>query len=153
MKKNQIGGFLNKLNTLMSRENMTLIYDSKGISRERSELYHDYVKSLMMLIFDTYMGDDIMNNNDRINHFVWCWNRNRDNFISEGIHIDCPKLKDKFLIFALEAYYPVTSKTRDGEARLLGLLQHVFGYDTLKSRADVDDFLNYYQLFENALKK
>jgi hypothetical protein len=72
--------FLNYLSNPLSRTSIDLIYSSNYIRFERCDLYRDFVLSLSELVFDTYMGDDVMKKEQRVEHFKWCWDRTGKNF-------------------------------------------------------------------------
>lgn len=132
-----------------------ILYQLNNIKRDRCELYSDYVQSLYHLIFDTYLGDDMMNYTQQINHFKWCWNKNRDNFATEGIKFkDSEELYNYFMVLTLELYYPMPFKEEsdDPDNKLLSLWRHLLDYSTPKSDATVASFIKVYNLFNNALK-
>ncbi len=60
---------------------------------ERIELYGDIFKSLYQIISETYLGEESsetkisMSDDDKINHFEWCWKTLLDNFAKENIRI------------------------------------------------------------------
>jgi hypothetical protein len=58
-----------------------------NISREKLELFHDFVISLDNLIEDTYLGADVIDDDKKIKgHFTWCWNKIIDDFEKEKIY-------------------------------------------------------------------
>ena len=85
--KNKTLELLNYINKPMSRENIAILYTNNDIKYEKCEMFNDFIQSLLMLIFDTYMGDDITSPSEQKNHFKWCWNKNVENFKKEGIII------------------------------------------------------------------
>lgn len=59
---------------------------SNNISREKLELFHDFVISLDTLIEDTFLGYDVINDDQTVKeHFTWCWNKVISNFEKEKI--------------------------------------------------------------------
>lgn len=144
---------LNYIKTPMSKENMDLLYSANNIRYEKCELYNDFIQSLILLIFDTYMGDDITNNVEKRNHFRWCWYKNIENFKKEGISFTSPKLHDYFLEFMSEVYYPITKKTENQSAHknILKLWSYIFDFNALKSKSDMDTMIEVYKLFDYTL--
>jgi hypothetical protein len=58
-----------------------------NISREKLELFHDFVISLDNLIEDTYLGADVIDDDKKIKgHFTWCLNKIIDDFEKEKIY-------------------------------------------------------------------
>jgi hypothetical protein len=147
--------FLDYINKPISRDSVLLVYDSQNIVNEKCELYSDYIESLLILAFDTYLGDDITNLEQQTNHFNWCWNKNVLNFEKEGVFINSVKLYNYFLEFMLEVYYQSIDKGADGilEHNLIKLWEHIFNYDKIKTQSDIDTLIEIYKIFESSLKK
>ncbi len=146
---------LNYINKPMSREGIDMIYRLNNIKFERCELYNDFVQSLMMLVFDTYMGDEITKGDDQINHFKWCFNKTVSNFKEEGINFEHTAIYDYFLEFMLEVYYPLTKKRENPNTHknLLKLWGFIFDFNNLKSNSDIDTFIEVYRIFDKSLIK
>lgn len=154
-KSNKTIKLLSYINNPMSKEGIAVLYTANNIRFERCELYSDYIQSLLALVFDTYMGDDITDSIQQINHFKWCWGKNKDNFIKEGVNIDDPRLYSYFLEFMMEVYYPLTKKMENDNihSNIFKLWKYVLDYNTQKSNADMDTMIEVYKLFDNSLKK
>lgn len=145
--------FLAYIHNPISRESMNVLYGSNNIKYEKCELYSDFVQSLLILTFDTYMGDDIMNVQDQVKHFNWCWNKIIDDFKSEGIFFKNPKLYEYFLEFMLEGFY-IHEKKKNFDYTDKGLLKiwsDIFNYDKIKTQADMDTLIEIYNIFEKSL--
>lgn len=146
--------FLAYIHNPISKESISIIYASNNIKYEKCELYGDFVQSLLMLAFDTYMGDDVMSVEDQINHFKWCWDKVIENFKEEGIYFKNIKLYDYFLEFMLEVFYTYDGKqlydyTDNG---ILKIWNDIFTYDKSKTQADIDTLIEIYNIFEKSLK-
>ena len=146
--------FLKYINTPMSKESITVLYNANNIKYEKCELYNEFIQSLIFLVYDTYMGDDITNENDQKNHFDWCWGKNIENFDKEGFIFNSLKLKNYFLEFMLEVYYPITKKNENQIAldNIIKLWVYIFDYNNNKSKSDMDTLIEVYKMFENSLK-
>jgi hypothetical protein len=149
--KNKEMELLNYINVPMSRENMELSYNENNIRYEKCELYSDFIQSLIMLVIETYLGDDITNATEKRNHFRWCWYRNIERFESEGIFFNS-QLHDYFLDFMLEVYYPVTYKNDTQASHILKLWKFIFDYKSLKSKSDLNNMIDVYKRFEFSIK-
>lgn len=151
--KNRVN-FLDYINTPMSKESIIVIYGANNIRYEKCELYNDFVQSLLMLAFDTYMGDDVTNIDDQENHFKWCWDTNIANFITEGIIFQNIKLYNYFLEFMLEVFYTSTDKSifENSGKNVLSLWDNIFDYNRVKTNADMDTLIEIYRIFEKSLK-
>jgi hypothetical protein len=153
--KNKTLKFLDYINKPMSRESIIVLYSANNIKYEKCELYCDFIQSLIFLIYDTYLGDDITNENEQRNHFNWCWDKNIKNFKKENIEFNPTKLKNYFLEFMLEVYYPITKKEENQIAldNIIKLWSYIFDFNNNKSKADIDTLIEVYNMFENSLKK
>jgi hypothetical protein len=144
---------LKYINTPMGRENIQILYTTHNITYEKCELYNDFIQSLTLLIFDTYMGDDITNNVEQKNHFKWCWETNVNNFSKEGIIINDTKIYKYFLTFMLDVYYNINKNDEDNiKKNILKLWNHIFDYYNNKSKSDVDTLIEVYKSFESSIK-
>ena len=154
MSKNKSLDLINYINTPMSKESIAILYLSNDIKYEKCELFRDFVLSLINLVFDTYMGDELTNSIEQINHFRWCWNKNMENFKKEGITIGDKKSYSYFLEFMTEVYYPNKQKEENSNIRvnINKLWSFIFDYSNIKSRSDVDTLVEVYKMFENSLK-
>ena len=54
-------------------ENVNIWYSRNNIIREKSELYYDFITSLLKIMDNTYLGSDVISTqDDMVNHFIWC---------------------------------------------------------------------------------
>jgi len=141
---------LRYINKPISKEAIIILYDANNIKYEKCELYGDFVQSLLILSFDTYMGDDITNIEQQVKHFKWCWDKNIDNFTKEGICFKNPKLYNYFLEFMLEVFYSAPDKK--SSSNLLRLWCDIFDYNRGKTSSDMDTLVEIYKLMDNSLK-
>jgi len=144
---------LSYINQPLSKESIAVLYSANNIKFERCELYSDFVQSLLLIVFDTYLGDDITNHDEQIKHFSWCWNKNIDNFKKEGITFNNNALYSYFLEFMLEVFYPLTKKdeNKNNYKNILNLWLFTFDFTVLKTNSDIDTLIEIYQLFEKSL--
>jgi len=148
--------FLSYIKTPLSDNSIVVLLSANNVKYERSQLYGDFIQSLLSIVFDTYMGDDITGEVDRINHFKWCWNRNLDNFKSEGICFGhTQEAYDYFVEFMYEVYYTIHNKESKPHIgpTISDLWFKLFAYNTIKTRSDVDNFLEVYGILDKSLKK
>ena len=125
--------FIGYINSPMSWDSINLMYESNNVSFIKCELYGDFVLSLFTIIFDTYMGDDLTNSENRVLHFKWCWNKNVDNFTKEGISINHIKLYKYFLKYIIEFYYNSDkSGPTNTEQIIISIWKDIFKYEKQK---------------------
>ena len=136
------------------QEKIQLRYDANNIIHEKSELYYDFLSSLLSIINETYLGSDIIKTNDDMKgHFTWAFNKVLENFKYEKI-----KFKplstfsyDYLWFFIYKGFY-----TSDLDGKYEGLLEYfrfLFDYTTIKTSAELDSYIDFYKMFEQNLKK
>lgn len=145
---------LEYINNPLSIESMNLLYSANNICIEKVQVCSDFTLSLIQLIFDTYLGDDITNDEDKEKHFNWCWDTTLKNFKRENINLTMDgELKTYFLDFMSLTYYQHENKS--GESTITHninkLWVELFDMGGVKPRAEVDTFLEVYRLFNEAI--
>jgi hypothetical protein len=147
--------FLAYINNPMSRESIEILYEANNIKFEKCDLYGDFVQSLLMLVFNTYMGDEHTNLDNQFKHFEWCWDKNIRNFEEEGIFFNNMKLYNYFLEFVFEVFYsnPDKENYENNEKGILRIWNDIFNYSSVKTNSDIDTLIEIYQIFDLSLKK
>lgn len=126
---------------------------SHNISRERSELYRDFLVSIFTLIDDTYLGKDIVNSSeDILKHFEWCFEKTASNFEKEKIHFNNKGNHFEYLwFFFYGAYY--NSESEDKRNKILSYFNKLFDFNIMKNRNEIEAFTDLYKIFEQNLKR
>lgn len=152
--KSKKHNFLDYINNPMSKEGIGVLYGANNIRFEKCELYSDFVQSLLILAFDTYMGDDVTTIDEQTQHFNWCWTKNKESFCREGLIFDSNKLYSYFLEFMLEVYYSAMDKSESVQIdkNVLKIWCNIFDYNRSKTNSDMDTLIEIYQIMENSLK-
>ena len=147
--------FLAYINNPMSKESIEFLYEANNVKFERCELYGDFVQSLLMLVFNTYMGDEHTNLENQFKHFEWCWDKNIKNFEEEGIFFNNQKLYNYYLEFVFEVFYsnPDKENYEDNEKGILRVWNDIFNYTSIKTNSDIDTLIEIYKIFDQSLKK
>ena len=146
--------FLAYINNPMTWEVITMVYTKNNIKYEKCQLYSDFVQSLLITVFDTYMGDDVTPQEEQNNHFIWCWNKTIEIFKEEGIHFKNDRIMEYFSEFMFEVFYLNNEKNKSDytDKTILKLWLDIFNYSKLKTNADIDTFIEIYRLMEMSLK-
>lgn len=153
MNKFNKSSFLGYINNPITKEDMLLFYKENDIKYEKCELYSDFALSLIMTIFDTYMGDDVTSLDDQFKHFEWAWQKTILNFVEEGLDFEANILYEYFLEFMLEVYYPITNKNEITiDKKISKLWLDIFDYHRIKTNSDIDALIEIYVIFEKSLK-
>lgn len=145
--------FLAYIHQPMSWEAIQMIYTKNNIIFQKCELFNDFVKSLLLTVFETYMGDDVTNPHEQLNHFNWCWNKTLDNFKDEGFMFQNNNLYNYFLEFTFEVFYSNKDKAKpEFETGILNIWNDIFNYNKIKTNSDLDALVEIYSLMDITLK-
>ena len=137
--------FFNYISKPVTEDEFNLWFESNNIIFERLEVYQDFVVSLVLMIMDTYLGDDEENietqirltKEDKDNHFEWCWNKVVNNFSKENIFIEQDGEHKVFLKdFIFEIYYD--QKNKYIKDSMIKFFQDVFKLGTVITKSDLD---------------
>jgi len=136
------------------RQQINIWYASNNIIREKTELYFDFISSLLNLIHETYLGSDIISeHDDMVNHFTWCFNKIRSNFEHERIKFNPPSTTsyDYLWFFLYKGYY--SAEAEDKHGILLQYFSYLFDYSKIKTPSELESFMDFYKIFDQNLKK
>ena len=79
-------GYLEFIVSENYKNQLDIWYKAYNISREKIELFHDFIISLYQIIDETYLGSDVIFTDiDQKNHYTWCWDKLISNFEKEKI--------------------------------------------------------------------
>ncbi len=128
-------------------------YKAYNISREKMQLFHDFLFSLYDLIEKTYLGSDVVITEDQIKgHFNWCWDKIIKDFSKERIYFkERGNYHEYFWNFFLEAFY--FNKIENKEIRIEEYLNKLFNFDHIKTRSELDMVKDVYRIMDQNLKK
>ena len=146
-------GYLEFITSENYKHQIDIWYKAYNISRERIELFYDFINSIYLLVDETYLGFDVIESEeDQKNHFTWCWDKTIENFNKEKIYFkERGTHYQYFWNFFLEAYYFVQI---DGEeSRISEYFYKLFNFKYKKSRSELDMLTEIYKLIEQNLKK
>jgi len=123
------------------------------ISREKTELFHDFLVSLYELVEETFLGVDVTEyEGDQKNYFTWCWDKTVENFVKEKIFFkERGNYYEYFWNFFLEAYY--FNQLDNKPIRINEYFDKLFNFKYRKTRSELDMLTEIYKMFEQNLKK
>ncbi len=135
------------------KQQIDVWYRAYNISREKTELFYDFLISLHDLIDETYLGADVvMTTEDQINHFTWCWDKTIESFNKEKISFKERGNAYKYLWnFYSEAYY--YTKNNESIIRIPEYFYILFDFVHKKTRSELDMLTELYKLLDQNLKK
>jgi hypothetical protein len=143
------------LKSILNSDNLTaqseVWYKAYGIVFERVELYYDFLNSLHILIDDTYLGSDVLiNEEDQKNHFTWCWEKTIDNLSKERIYLKKRGYHyEYFWEFFLESYY--YPQMDESEVKIGEYIYKLFDYNHSKTRSELGVLTEIYKLLDKNL--
>lgn len=153
-KLRKIGGiidFIEYVSKNMDKKDLFLLYKVNSVKRERLEMYSDFTNHLNELVITTYLGDDIMTENDRLNHFNWCWGQVIDAFKKEGIYfVESDDLYTYFLTFYQESFYNENKEDGDEVIKFSDFWDHLFDYHKAKTMSEYEAMLEIYKIFNKS---
>lgn len=128
-------------------------YRTHNINRDKVILYYDFLTSLYNIIDETFLGFDVLNNeNEQKNHFNWCWRQVIENFNKENIFF-----KEKgnhfeyFFVFFLESYY--SRKDFEKKHNISEYFYKLFDFNHIKTSSELDVLGEVYKILDQNLKK
>jgi len=135
----------------LSREDMNLWVKAHNINISKVDLFGDYFHSLYNLVENTYLGEDVIKNENEIKgHFHWCWDKTIENFKKEnilfkkeGTHLDY------FYHFFYESFYH--KKNDEHLEKLKYFLTTLFILHTSKTKSELDMLYEIYILLNESL--
>jgi len=145
--------FFNWMTKPLPNEDIIIWFNIHNMTYEKIELYGDVFKSLNQIILDTYLGDTIfltkivLNDEDNLSHFEWCWKKTIDNFKKEDIHINYDgEHKDYFKSFYMDTFYNQNEeRIKDSIPKFL---IDIFDVGISYSKSDLDLLTELYKLIE-----
>ena len=132
--------------------------ESNNICFLKLELYETFVKSLVSLVSETYLGETEFNETninvteqDINNHFDWCWNKVVSNFNKEKVFFEIEGEHKKFIKeFIFETFY--LQKKKDVKSSLNKFFNEIFNIETTMTKSDLDLLTTIYKLMEKNVK-
>jgi hypothetical protein len=144
---------LEYINKPLSIESIELLYKANNVRYENAVVYSDFSLSLMKLVLDTYLGDDLTNDDDKKKHFNWCWDKINENFKKEKIDLKTTdKLREYYYEFLDSAFYQNPEKEEEKlGVSIIKYWTDIFNLQSIKTRAEVDVFLEAYNHFNSQI--
>ena len=85
--------FFSWMTKIVPKDEVIVWFNVHNMIYEKIELYCDIFRTLNQIILDTYLGNDIsetkvtLTDEDKKNHFEWCWKKTINLFSKENIII------------------------------------------------------------------
>lgn len=149
---NEKNKYLEYISSENYKHQVDVWYKVYNISREKTELFHDFLISLYELVDSTFLGSDVITTIDeQKNHFEWCWKKTINSFNKERINFKETGTHHQYLwIFFSEAYY--YNREVGGEVKIREYFYKLFDFNYQKSRSELDMLIEIYKILEQNLK-
>lgn len=144
---------------LKSPLNETLIleaYKKHNITHIRMQKYGEFITILLQTCFDTYMGDDVTDQEGRVKHFNWCWTNTVNTFRYEnnyfGVNLET---KEYFKEFMFETFYNIKDKSDITiyQKNMVAFWNRIFDISSQKTKADLDCLISVYGMFDESINE
>lgn len=158
MSRESIGRFVEYFSKPLNSEQLIYLNSLNKVTTERVELYNDFVVSLCYLVYDTYLGDDVIIGKEQVSHFNWCWIKNIENFEKENIYINRKgEHYHYYLNYFIEIFYDNHDKSKMLFSKIVEFWVSIFSSVKNKTKSEYDMFIEIYKLmgkyFVNHLDK
>ena len=154
---NSMENFFNWMSKTIPDEEVLVWFNVHNMSYEKIELFGDIFKSLNYTIVDTYMGETegetkiTLTQEDKENHFEWCWNTTLKNFKKEKIIIKPNgEHKEYFKQFFLDSFY--NQYQENVRISIPEFLNDVFDVQKPFSKSDLDILTELYKMIEKNME-
>jgi hypothetical protein len=143
----------------VNHEDVETWFNINNMIFEKRQLFSDFTFCLFDLISETYLGDDddspsetrlIMNQDEKLSHFDWCWKKTIENFGKENIrfHIE-GEHKDYYQTFFMDLFYNADDKVISNN--IINFFKVLFDENKIFTKSDLDMMTDIYKLLNKNL--
>ena len=144
--------FLRYIGEPIPDRDIRLWFRANNIQTETSELFFDFISYLYYLVDKTYLGADVIKTDeDKLNHFKWCWNKVINDFKKEEISFK--KKGDHFQYFwhfFEESFYREDSPF--DIQKVDGFFKSLFKFGRMKTKSELDIYTEIYKMLYSSIK-
>jgi hypothetical protein len=135
------------------RQEIDIWYRSFNISREKLNLFHDFVVSIYYMVDETFLGSDVLyDEKNQKEHFTWAWNKVIENFSKEKIHIKNKGTHyEYFWNLFLNAYYD--EQIKGEKVKILDYFFRLFDFGIKKTKSELVILTELYKILNQNFKK
>lgn len=152
--------FFNYVTKPLNPDDVDIWFRVNNIIPEKLELFSDFSHSLNITIVDTYLGDELKNNETKINltkednekHFDWCWDKVISNFKKEKIQFN--KKGDHYEYFKQffeDVFY--NQKDEIVKKSVSKFFNDIFDLNKPFTKSDLDMILVIYKCLDKSMSK
>lgn len=146
--------FFKWLSVPIDRGELEVYFNMHNIIREKVDLFCDIVKTLNIIVEDTYLGGNVHNevniaysDEDKSKHFDWCWTKTIDSFKKENIILnESGDHKNYLKSFYTEIFYD--KKNKIDNVDISKFVSELFNIDAEFSKADLEILTEFYKVLD-----
>jgi hypothetical protein len=145
----------------VSNDDVEIWFNMNNMVPEKRELFSDFTFSLYFLIRDTYLGDEfsenqetkvILSQEEKKNHFEWCWKKTIDNFSKEKVVFNTNgEHRDYFEQFFTDLFY--NTEKKEIAENISKFFVEVFNENKAFTKSDLDMITDIYKRLNKNLKQ
>lgn len=145
----------------VSNDDVEIWFNMNNMVPEKRELFSDFTFSLYFLIRDTYLGDEfsqtqetkvILSEEEKKNHFDWCWKKTIDNFSKEKVVFNANgEHRDYFEQFFTDLFY--NAEKKEIAENISKFFVEVFNENKAFTKSDLDMMTDIYKRLNKNLKQ
>jgi hypothetical protein len=151
--------FISRAMRPVNHEDVETWFNINNMIFEKRQLFSDFTFCLFDLISETYLGDDddspsetrlIMNQDEKLSHFDWCWKKTIENFGKENVrfHIE-GEHKDYYQTFFMDLFYNADDKVISNN--IINFFKVLFDENKIFTKSDLDMMTDIYKLLNKNL--
>ena len=151
-----VENFFALLTTPVPDDEVEIWFNVNNMTIEKRQLYADFCLSLVYLINETYLGEEINKTNpltlsqkEKNDHFEWCWKKTINSFTKEGLKLKYDgEHKEYFKEFFDEVFY--NQKDDNIITNFPKFLESLFNEETTYTQSDLNMLTEMYKLFKKS---
>lgn len=151
-----VENFFALLTVPVPEDEVEIWFNVNNMTIEKRQLYADLCLSLVYLINETYLGEEldktnplVLSQNEKNDHFEWCWKKTIDNFSKEGLKFKYEgEHKEYFKEFFDEVFY--NQKDDNIINNIPKFLESLFNEETIYTQTDLNMITEIYKLFDKS---
>ena len=143
----------------INHDDVEIWFNINNMIFEKRELFADFTRSLIYIIKTTYLGTEYdennetkvyLNDDDKLAHFDWCWNKTIENFLKENLKFKVKgEHRDYFEKFFMDLFYNADSKIiRDNIQKFF---DELFDEEKAFTKSDLDMLTDVYKMLNKNL--
>lgn len=121
--------------------------------QERMDLYRDFVCDLVNKVHETFLGTDIMGEQEFREHFDWCWSRIIEEFKADNIvfYDEC-ELKEYLWRSFYDMFYVADDHIDELKDNMMIIWNFIFDHGRVsKTKSEINYTIDAYDKFEKCL--